>query len=303
MTLRVASIGECMIEIAATGAGHEAHFGFGGDTLNTAIYLARSLDGDDARVDYVTALGDDPFSDAMVGAWAAEGLGVDLVFRLPDALPGLYVIRTGAGGERSFYYWRERAAARSVLAGDRAAHLRAALAGHALVYLSGITLAILDAAGRAALVEMLGAVRANGGRVAFDSNFRPRLWTDAAAARRCFEAFAAHTDIALPGLDDETAVFGDTDQAACADRWASWGVDEVVVKNAGDACLVAAGGERTRVAADAVAAPVDTTAAGDSFNGAYLAARLRGAPPAEAARRGHALAREVIGHHGAIVPR
>jgi 2-dehydro-3-deoxygluconokinase len=48
---------------------------------------------------------------------------------------------------------------------------------------------------------------------------------------------------------------------------------------------------------------VDTTAAGDSFAAAYLAARLAGVDSTAAARAGHQLARTVVQHPGAIIPR
>jgi 2-dehydro-3-deoxygluconokinase len=48
---------------------------------------------------------------------------------------------------------------------------------------------------------------------------------------------------------------------------------------------------------------VDTTAAGDSFNGAYLAALLAGGSEADCLAGGHAMAAKVIGHPGAIIPR
>ena len=106
---RLAALGECMIELRHAGANDFVQ-GFSGDTLNTAIYLSRLLGADDARVDYVTALGDDPYSERMIAAWRAEGLGTNLVARLPGRLPGLYVIRTDSKGERSFHYWRGESA-------------------------------------------------------------------------------------------------------------------------------------------------------------------------------------------------
>ena len=111
---RVACIGECMIELkqAQPGQGLGLYSrGFGGDTLNTAVYLARL----GVAVDYVTALGDDPLSDEMIAGWQAEGVGTAKVARLPGKLPGLYLIMTDTKGERRFFHWRESAAARSLL--------------------------------------------------------------------------------------------------------------------------------------------------------------------------------------------
>ena len=271
---------------------------FGGDTLNTAVYLARILRDTDFAVDYVTALGDDPFSSEMIEAWRAEGVGVEFVARIVGKLPGLYLIGTDETGERSFHYWRSAAAARAMFESTTGE----AFAGSALVYLSGITVAILDDAGREKLIQLLDAVRAAGGRVAFDSNYRPALWPEAGAARRWITEIWRRTDIALPSLTDETTLFGDASAEAVAGRLHELGVAEVVVKDEGRPCLVSTHGRRGRVAARSVERPVDTTAAGDSFNAAYLAARLLDRPAEEAAAAGHELAATVIAHRGAIVP-
>ena len=109
--MRFASIGECMLELSTLGDDNYS-MAYGGDTLNTAVYLARL----GVEVDYVTALGDDPLSERMVEAWQAEGVGTRLVLQVPGRLPGLYLIRRDARGERSFYYWRDQAPARELFA-------------------------------------------------------------------------------------------------------------------------------------------------------------------------------------------
>jgi 2-dehydro-3-deoxygluconokinase len=302
---RLAFIGECMIELSdaggETGATGALRRGFGGDTLNSAVYAARCLKSEAAAVDYVTILGDDPFSDEMLAAWRAEGLGTGLIARKAGALPGLYLIRTDAAGERSFHYWRGEAPARALFADDGAAALSQALVGFDLIYFSGITLAILSDAGRARLYETLAQVRARGGQVAFDPNYRPRLWPDAAAARREIARGAEAASLVLTGLDDERALYGDTAPEASAERLHGLGAAEVVVRNGGADCLISLGGERFLVSPPLVARPVDTTAAGDSFNAAYLARHILGTDAMEAARRACDLAARVIQHRGAVV--
>ena len=54
---------------------------------------------------------------------------------------------------------------------------------------------------------------------------------------------------------------------------------------------------------DAAKTVVDTTAAGDSFNGGYLAAKLSGAAQDIALMAGHKLAMKVVGYRGAIIPK
>ncbi|GAB4358686.1 MAG: sugar kinase [Kiloniellaceae bacterium] len=300
---RIASIGECMIELSeAADTGGQMRRTFGGDTLNTAVYLARCLRGADAAVHYVTALGDDPFSAEMLAAWQQEGIDTGLVFRLPGRLPGLYIIRTDAAGERSFHYWRSAAAARELLRAEQAETLAGALSGFDLVYLSGITLGILDAESRQRLFALLEALKHAGCRIAFDTNYRPRLWQSRAEAQEAVSRVLALAAVALPTFDDEAALFDDGSPAATARRLHALGVEEVAVKCGSAPCLVSRGGRSAGVAGEAVARPVDTTAAGDSFNAAYLAARLGGEEPEAAAAAGHRLAARVIAHKGAIIP-
>ena len=301
--IRVAAIGECMLELIRRDDGSFA-LGFGGDTLNTAVYLARAASANpDFAVDYVTALGDDPMSEEMLSAWRAEGVGTGGVSRLAGRLPGLYLIRTDAAGERRFFYWRREAAARSLFATEETERLLAALGAYDLIYFSGITLGVLTPEARLRLLRALEAARAAGRWVAFDSNYRPALWPHAAAAREAMAAFLPVTSIALPTFDDERALYGDIDPAATAARYRSAGVAEVVVKRGAEGCLLLAEGKSLAVPAAIRRAPVDTTAAGDAFNAGYLAARLLDTAPERAARAGAAIAGAVIGHRGAIIPR
>jgi 2-dehydro-3-deoxygluconokinase len=288
------AIGECMIELSG-GMGGAARLAFGGDTLNTAIYVARL----GQPTAYVTALGRDPYSEHMVAAWTAEGIDVSAVVRSPTHLPGLYAITTDAGGERSFHYWRAQSAARALfsLEGAEAALERARDA--ACLYLSGITLSLYDRAGQARLFALARSVRERGGIVAFDPNYRPRGWADAPTAKAAFDAMAGIATLALPTHSDEIMLHpGETPSGTLA-RWRAAGVGEVVVKLGAEGALV---GDGALVPTMPVT-PRDTTGAGDSFNAGYLAARLAGETPIEAARAGHRLAGAVVMHPGAVIPR
>jgi 2-dehydro-3-deoxygluconokinase len=213
----VATIGECMIELRHTDA-QTLKLGFGGDTLNTAVYLARAGRDAGIRVDYITALGDDRYSQELLDGWREEGIGTDLVARLPGRLPGLYIIRTDERGERSFTYFRSAAAARDMLRDGRDARLAERLAGYACLYLSGITLSILDDGQRQSLMSILDGLRAGGTQIAFDSNYRPVGWPRIDDARKWMNEALRRCDIALPTLDDEQRLFGDGDADACLTR-------------------------------------------------------------------------------------
>ncbi|WP_207457602.1 sugar kinase [Azospirillum sp. SYSU D00513] len=295
---RVAALGECMIELSRRPDGLIS-MGFGGDTLNTAVYMARL----GAPVDYVTALGDDPNSDAMVASWQGEGVGTGHVLRVPGRVPGLYMIETDDRGERRFLYWRDSAPARELFVLPDSPALIEALEGYDLLYLSGISLGIWGERGRAALFPLLDRLRERGGRVAFDTNWRPRLWPDKETAMRAYDDMLRRTDIALPGVTDLRDLYGDADAATVLERVRAAGVPEIVLKLEEPGCIVAGDGPDLEVPSERVATVVDTTAAGDSFSAGYLTARLEGRSPAEAARSAHRIAAVVIQHRGAIIPR
>ncbi|NGX96088.1 MAG: sugar kinase [Candidatus Afipia apatlaquensis] len=291
----VACIGECMIELSQGGGG-ELTRNYGGDTLNTAVYLARL----GVSVDYVTALGTDPFSEEMVEAWKGEDVGTARVARIDGKLPGLYAIRTSEAGERSFYYWRENAAARMLLDLPQTDAILAALASYDLIYLSGVTLSLYSTEGRQRLIDALRKAREGATRVAFDTNFRVQGWPVLDTARQVYREMFAVADIVLASVDDLTPLFGARMHSELIDRMAA---REVVLKLAAPGSVVRHNGVEDTVKAEPVSTVVDTTAAGDSFSAAYLAARLNGVTPVEAARAGHRLAGVVVGHRGAIIPR
>lgn len=294
----IAAIGEAMVELSLRAETPDrAGLGFAGDTLNTAIYLKRAAPS--LKVAYVTRLGTDSLSDRMIAMIASEGISTELIGRDPTRAPGLYAISTDSRGERSFSYWRDMSAARRLFSETPPA--LESLARFDLLYFSAISLAVIGQETRARLFDWLKGYRADGGRVAFDSNYRPALWPDRETA--CAEVARAWsmTDIALPSLDDEMALFGDPDASAVLQRLAHAGVTKGALKRGGAGPLALDG----TPAGTFPPAPrvVDSTAAGDSFNAAYLAAHLQGHPEDQCLKAGHDLAARVIGAPGAILPR
>lgn len=290
------SIGEAMAELSPATDGLW-RLGLAGDTLNTAWYARAALPAD-WRVSYLTRVGEDPFSSQLIGFLTDNGIETGFIRVQPGANLGVYAISL-TGGERSFTYWRSQSAARS-LARDPAL-LDAAFAEAGAIYLSGITLAILPPGDRAHLIDRLARARAAGKITAFDPNIRPRLWESPDTMREVLMQAAAACSYGLPSFDDEAAHFGDASIEDCGRRWVAAGAGEVVVKNGGGPILWARGDER-RLHEVGRERPVDSTGAGDAFNGAWLAARLTGKDPHTATLAGHDLSRQVIARPGALIP-
>lgn len=302
------SIGEPMVELGR--AGHDDgegvplwRMGYAGDVLNTLWYARACLpaekNNDGWRTSLFTRLGNDPFSVGLKSFLNVNGIDTTHVQTDPKRSVGLYAIELLDGGERRFSYWRSDSAAR--LLADDAAALHAASKTADVVYASGITLAILSNEGRERIVACLAEARADGRLAVFDPNIRRALWENQDALRFWLREGARAANIGLPSFEDEAALFGDADVEECALRWLDWGAAEVVVKNGGARMAVAAAGEGVETLDVLRTEALDTTGAGDAFNGGYLALRLGGATRQEAALRAHVLAANVIRRRGALI--
>ncbi|MEM0948904.1 MAG: sugar kinase [Pseudomonadota bacterium] len=298
---RIALIGEAMIELSELDFGAAtARIGFAGDTLNTAVYLARDLKRTGWSCDYLTVLGQDALSERMLEFIRGEGVGIGAIGQSAERAPAVYAIDVDPAGERRFTYWRDQSAARLLFQTPSPSF--DALAEYGVIYFSAITLAILPEPIRHKLIEVCASLKAKGHVVVFDSNYRPRLWPSEADARRDISAMWAATTIALPSHDDECLLYPSESTVDTIARISALGAAEIALKCGADGPVVWAGEKFIRNAYTPAAKVVDTTAAGDSFNAGYLAARLKGAPVYVAAHAGHALASKVICKPGAIIP-
>ncbi len=290
-------IGECMLEL--TRDADRWQLGYAGDVFNTALYLSRA----GVPTAFMTALGADAFSQELRAEWQADGLDTSMVLTDPSRLPGLYAVRNDADGERHFYYWRDRSAARQLftLPGIEAAVARARAARQ--LYLSGITLSLFTQAEREQLHAIAAAVRAGPGQVIFDPNYRPAGWRMPEEARAAIRAMAGFVSVVLPTFADEAALFGDASPAVTAARWHDWGVEQVIVKLGAQGCLVSSADGAESIPGVKVDRVIDTTGAGDAFNAGWIAARSAGQDLMQAAHSANRLAALVIQHRGAILPR
>ncbi|HEY5715597.1 MAG TPA: sugar kinase [Psychromonas sp.] len=299
---RIAIIGECMIELNGNAFGAMQQ-SYGGDSLNTAVYMARTA-GQSVTIDYISALGTDAISEGMLSRWQAEGINTHYVLKDPARQPGLYLIQLDEQGERTFLYWRNQSAARYLLQHSEFPQIADHLAEVDMVYVSGISLAILPAADRLKLLALLESLAAKGVEIAFDSNYRPALWQNAQEARDCYQQLLSYTDLALVTDDDEAALWGDTSPQETLLRLQKSGVKQVVLKMGAKGCLYTDFSSETPelIKTTPVTDVIDTTSAGDSFNAGFLAGYLTDKSPRESALQGHQLAAIVIQHKGAVIP-
>lgn len=296
MAGRLLSIGECMVELMQAEGGLMRK-SFAGDTFNTAYYARQYLPAD-WHVDYFSAIGVDRISKEMRAFIAAHSIGTETIAGIEGRSPGLYMIHLD-NGERSFSYWRSVSAAKLLARdGDR---LRAAIEASDIIVFSGITLAILPAEDVETLLSELRRAKAAGKRVVFDPNIRPRLWDDVNTMRATITEGARAATLVMPSLDDETTHFGDATLEDTIARYRALGVDGLVVKDGSKGATLVFGDTRSHVPSAEVKTIVDTTSAGDSFNGAFLAHLAVHDAPDAAARFAADVAAAVIQHHGALV--
>ncbi|MFN6956326.1 MAG: sugar kinase [Acetobacteraceae bacterium] len=287
-------MGEPMLEFNQQPAGPDGRRlyleGHGGDTSNAAIAAARQ----GASVGYVGAIGTDGPGESFLALWAREGVDASTVLRNPAAPTGIYLVTHDSRGHHFTFYRTGSAAARYRPEDVPEAAIRAAR----ILHLSGISQAISETACDAAF-RAIAIAREAGVRISYDTNLRLRLWP-AVRAAAVIHAAIAMADIALPSLEDATALTGLTEPDAVADFYLRL-CPLVVLKCGAAGCLVATREARARIPGHRVAT-VDATGAGDAFAGAFLARTLAGDAPEEAARYANAAAALATTGYGAVAP-
>ena len=295
---KIVLMGEAMLELSHP-PGESAKLSYGGDILNTSIYLARF----GLHPYFVTALGTDPYSDGVIKEFERECVQASHILRDPDRLPGIYAIQTDHKGERSFYYWRTQSAARNFFNLHGSSDSISFMEEADWLVVSGITLSIYNDDERARLGAVAKQVKEKGGQVVFDPNYRPDKWLGHDAARAAMHDFARHATLVLTTIDDENLLHGQMPGKDHAGRWSELGVETIILKcGAKGALIYETGVNGENVPAEICAQPVDTTGAGDSFNAAVIAAKCFGQSNREAAKAGNDLACQVIRYPGAIMP-
>jgi 2-dehydro-3-deoxygluconokinase len=297
---KLAIIGECMAEISGRVLGTMQQ-SFGGDALNTAIYL-KTLLPEAGMVSFVTVMGNDPLSTAIINRWQQAGVDTSLVLIDPDRQVGLYMIENDERGERTFQYWRDDSAAKYLLQHDKFNAAYTSMSDYDGIFLSGISLAILPDEDKYKLTERLKVLKQQGVQIIFDGNYRPKLWNNKDTTQLFYNLMYDIADLALITFDDEELLWGDKNLDACRTRLLQHDINHLVLKDGANGCYYTHRGVTTHISTTPVTTVIDTTAAGDSFNAGFLAGWFNNKPAKHCAELGNALAGQVIQQKGAIVP-
>jgi len=302
----IAVLGECMVEFGRAGDNSSAtqsnlyKKSFAGDVFNTGIYIKRCVK-DQAKVNFLTAIGKDENSHEMLAMMENESIESNLVYQSSSAQMGLYLINVDSEGERSFSYWRETSAAKQVVRFLCEDLDNPALRDVDSFFFSGISIAILSDADRQKLWRFIFKLKATGTKIIFDPNYRPTLWSTLNETRAAYASAFELADIALPGVDDHMVLYDAKNAEDVASFLEQFAIDEIIIKNGSQGMLLSVDGQRSYIDVDPVKNVVDTTSAGDAFNGAYLSARMLGKSAEQAANFAAKVSACVIQHKGAIV--
>ena len=290
----IVCMGEAMVEFTRIESQkHDALYirGLGGDTSNCAIAAARQ----GADVAYLSAVGKDQFGRIAMEKWSDEGIDVSHISIDPDAPTGIYFIEPAPEG-RNFTYYRNDSAATKMTLSDASHNL---LSKTAILHISAITQAISSAA-RGSAFNAIEIVKQSGGKVSYDTNLRLNLW-GLEEARSVINETAAKADILLPSLDEAQTLTGLDNKEDVVEFYLKFEPDILVLKCGSEGAIVVCGGEKKFIPALEVSA-LDTSGAGDTFAGAFLARIVQGESPFEAARFAVVAAGISVQGYGAVTP-
>jgi len=298
---RIVIIGESMLELSPAGPDLWQQ-SFAGDVHSLAVYLKRCAP-EAMQVSFMTAVGVDASSSELISSLQQEDIDTSLIYKHPSKTLGLYMINNTPSGERSFQYWRNDSAAKQVMHLHQVQFLAKDFSAPDQVFFSGISLAILDKDSRTLFWNFIHRLKQEGTQVIFDPNYRAKLWSSVEDCKTQYELAFHASNLILPSLEDFTNLYQLDSATAVSKFLSAYQIDEIIIKDGPAPIIYQSPQEQLEIAIEPVSQVIDTTAAGDSFNGSYLAARARGLEPERAIRFAAQISALVIQHKGAILNR
>jgi len=264
----------------------EVQLAAGGSAANTAVWARRC----GLQVRFVGKIGSDPFGQLAVEELRSEGLDADWV-------------RSDAHLTGSVAVWIDQVGERSMVSGKGADHYLlpselpvGVLRTAANLHLHGWS--FFGDPPRSAARRAAELVRRGGGRVSFDPGSFQMI-SQMGVERFLHQTTDLGADLIFPNLEEGQVLSGEREpEPICARLHELYGGALVVLKLDDAGCYVYADGEGTYLRAVSTRL-VDSTGAGDSFAGAFLAAWLRGATPVDAAAAANRVSAWVVERVGA----
>jgi 2-dehydro-3-deoxygluconokinase len=261
--MHLVSLGECLVEFSRRDDGAWAE-GFAGDVVNALFYAARL----GLQTGFVSAVGDDLFGEMIVHGIEREGIDTSHLLRLEGRANGLYFIDLDSAGEYTFHFWRDNSAATETLMHHDRDQLISYISGSRYFLLSGITLAVMRSPER--LLNLLRRLQGKTS-VVLDTNYRAALWPSPEEYRRRIEEILPMVDIFLPTLGDLQVAWPSMSLETLCSRFTEQGPSTIVIKMGDRGCATWSNGSLTEIPALSEVKVIDTTGAGDAFNGGFLA--------------------------------
>lgn len=285
----VVTIGEVMGTLRFSGqfgVGTTVTPSLAGAEGNVAIGLARL----EHAVAWVGSVGNDTFGQGIIKTLRGEGVDVSHVVKRPEST-GLLVSRVIGPETKSVDYHRSGSAGRII----SQEQISGAIAkGPRILHVTGITPALGKAAAES-IRFAVDAAREAGITVAFDINFRGRLWGRDEAAPVLTE-LASLADIVIGGTGELAMVTGQHDPLEAMSTVLASGAREIVWKESDLARVLSA--EGMVECPNRLVRAVDPIGAGDAFVSGYLSGVLDGLGAMERLTRAHLLGRIIVGSEG-----
>lgn len=259
----IISLGESMVEFFCEGPISQAttfRRSVGGDTMNTIIAASRL----GSKCGYITRLADDQFGEYLLNKWKSENIDVSNVKSVSEGFNGIYFISLLAAGQREFIYYRAGSAASTTTPLDLDQdYVKSAR----ILHTSGISQAISKSSLQT-VEQAIQMARKKKVKVSFDPNYRPRLWKKE-EAKRAYETILPYVDICLA---DETygALVNKTEPVDLLDYFAEFRIPIIAIKLGSKGVMLKERGHDQRQYGVLDVKVVDTTGAGDAFNGGFL---------------------------------